>query len=133
MEDGQATEALAKARIAEALQRHIDGFFDGNLKRAADNLEYGRARLYSYTSQTSFPSAEVFDKIKEKWGLDLLSLNGIKDESTASRGRIAEADGQLSLFDHPVSLTNEGVQITLQRKGAAIAVGITISPDVKVA
>jgi hypothetical protein len=126
-------EALAKARIAEALQRHIDDFFGGNLKRAAEDLGYGRARLYSYTSRTSFPGDEVFDKVKEKWALDLLGLDGVKGQPTASRGRVAEADGQLRLFDLPIRLANEGLEITLQRKGAAIAVGITVSPDVKIA
>jgi len=124
--DEQTTPA--KARIAEALQRHIDVFFGGNLKRAAEDLGYKRARFSSYTSQTSFPGAEVFDKIKEKWALDLLSLDGVKSEPTAPG-----ANGQLSLFDRPVRLANGGVEITLQRKGAAISVGMTISPNVKVA
>jgi hypothetical protein len=129
--NGQTTPA--KARIAEALQHHINVFFGGNLKRAAEDLGYKRARFSSYTSQTSFPSAEVFDKIKDKWELDLLSLDGVNGERRASRGGAVEADGQLPLFDRPVRLENDGVQITLQRKGAAIAVGITVSPDVKIA
>jgi hypothetical protein len=131
--EGQLTETPAKARVAEALQRHIDELFDGNLKRAAEDLGYQKQRLYSYTSQTNFPSAEVFDKIKERWAVDLLNVDGVNKEPTVSRSRASEAHGQLSLFDNPVRLANEGVQITLERKGAGIAVGIMILPDVKVA
>ena len=131
--NGQPTETTAKARIAEALQRHINELFDGNLKRAAEDLGYERRRLRSYTSQTSFPGAEVFDKIKERWAVDLLNIDGVNDEPPVSPTRISEAHQQLSFFDQPVRLANDGVQITLERKGPAIAVGIMITPDVKVA
>jgi hypothetical protein len=124
------TEKDAKARIAEVLRRHIDDLFSGNLKRAAEDLGYERQRLQSYISETSFPGAEVFDKIREKWGLDLLNINGARQQPPTEPYRFSE---QLSLFDYPVRLANGGVELTLERKGAAIAVGITISPDVRVA
>jgi hypothetical protein len=124
------TQRDAKARIADVLRSYIDDFFTGNVKRAAEDLGYERQRLQSYLSETSFPSAEVFDKIMEKWGLDLLNVGDPKPHTTAGAHRFSE---QLSLFDYPVRLVNEGVEITLERKGAAIAVGIAISPDVRVA
>lgn len=127
------TLASAKARVAKALQRHVNDRFSGNLKRAAEDLGYDRQRLYSYTSNTSFPSAEVFDNIKGKWALDLLNVDALNHSQTASPGKAPEADSQFSLFDPPVRLTNEGVEIILERKGAAVEVRMKISPDVKIA
>jgi hypothetical protein len=133
MVDDQTPETLARARVAEVLQRHVNDRFGGNLKRAAEDLGYDRQRLYSYTSKTSFPSAEVFDNIKEKWALDLLNIDAINHTQAASPGRAPAADNQFSLFDPPVRLTNDGMEIVLERKGAAVAVRIKISPDVKIA
>jgi hypothetical protein len=87
--------------------------------------------MYTYISGRSFPSDEVVDRIQETWGLDLLNIDALP--KTPPAVSLSELERQLSLFDPPVRLTNEGVEIVLERKGAAIAVGITISPDVKVA
>jgi hypothetical protein len=119
----------AKGRVAEVLLQYVRRHFRGNLAEAAADLGYERQRLYSYTSQTSFPSAEVFDKVREKWNLDLLSLS--PPEQLAESG-VTIAD-QWSLFEHAVRLKNEGMEIVLERKGPGIAVQISVSPDVRIA
>lgn len=134
MRDGQPPGTQAKARVAEVLLRHVNDRFKGNLKQAAEALGYERQRLHSYTSQASFPSAEAFDNIKEKWDLDLLNLSPPNHVPTAGPPDEAPmVNHEPSLFDPPVKLKNEGVEIVLARKGPAIAVRIAISPDVKIA
>jgi hypothetical protein len=130
--NGHLTEA--KARVAAVLQRYVDAHFDGSLQRAGQTLGYDRRRIYTYTSGRSFPSDGVMDRIKERWGLDLLNIDAGPNHCPAvSPAKASEEERQLSLFDFPVRLANEGVEIILERKGAAIAVRIGISPDVKVA
>ena len=132
MGDGHLTEA--KARVAAVLQRYVDAHFDGSLQRAGQTLGYDRRRIYTYTSGRSFPSDGVMDRIKEQWGLDLLNIDaGPNHIPAVSPAKVSEEERQLSLFDFPVRLANEGVEIILERKGAAIAVRIGISPNVKVA
>ena len=132
MNNGHLTEA--KARVAAVLQRYVDAHFDGSLQRAGQTLGYDRRRIYTYTSGRSFPSDGVMDRIKEQWGLDLLNIDAGPNHGPAvSPAKASEQERQLSLFDFPVRLANEGVEIILERKGAAIAVRIGISPDVKVA
>ena len=124
----------AKARVAAVLQRHVDKHFDGSLQRAGQSLGYDRRRMYTYTSGRSFPSDGVVDRIKEKWGLDMLNIDADPHSvAAASPNKASERKSQLSLFDIPVRLANEGFEITLERKGAAIAVRIGISPNVKIA
>jgi hypothetical protein len=134
MQIGRSAGALARKRVATALLRHVQAHFGGNLQRAALTLGYDRRRLHSYTSERSFLSDEAVDKIKETWGLDLLNVDAVPDAGpTASSVKWSAVEGQLSLFDPPVRLANEGVALILERKGAAIAVSITISPDAKIA
>lgn len=132
MYNGHRTEA--KARVAAVLRRYVDDHFDGSLQRAGQTLGYDRRRMYTYTSGRSFPSDGVVDRIKEQWGLDLLNLDaGPNHVPAASPAKASEKERQLSLFDFPVRLANEGVEIILERKGAAIAVRMGISPNLKVA
>jgi hypothetical protein len=123
-------ETSARARVAKALRRHVDGHFNGNVKRAAEDLGYERQRLHSYLSKASFPGADVFDTIKQKWALDLLNVDS-SDEGQLG-ARTSEDGRQLSLFD-PIRLVNDGVTIVLERKGAAVEVGIAISPLMRLA
>jgi len=131
MANDSLVEGHARDRIAEVLLRHIARSFGGNEKRAAEDLGFYRQRLHSYISKTSFPGADVFDIIREKWGLDLLNVDA-GSPGALSNGEVSKVDRQLSL-DLPARLANAGLEIVLERKGAGIAVGITISPDVEVA
>jgi hypothetical protein len=128
MRGGATHESSAKTRIAEVLRKHILDIFDGNTTRAAEHLGITKQRLNSYTSCTSFPGADLIDAIKEKWNLDLLNING---NGHAAIPMMAQVDRQLSLFDQPIKLANQGVEIVLARKGAGIAVAVTISPNLK--
>jgi hypothetical protein len=123
-------EGSTKDRIAEALRKFIEKKFGGNEKRAAEDLGYNRQRLHSYISRANFPGDEVFDLIRQRWALDLLNIDALNKTRTRPSRRTSEAPRQIDL---PVRLANEGVEIVLERKGANIAVGIKISPDVKVA
>jgi len=120
--NGHLTEA--KARVAAVLQRYVDAHFDGSLQRAGQTLGYDRRRIYTYTSGRSFPSDGVMDRIKEQWGLDLLNIDAGPTAAPRFTAKASEEERQLSLFDFPVRLANEGVEIILERKGAAIAVRI---------
>ena len=131
MADDSASETHAKARVAEAIRRHVDQRFGGNLKRAAEDLGFERQRLYSYTSRANFPGSDVFDVIKEKWALDLLNVDTPTVPATLGRDELADSGQLRLLFDPPVRLANEGVEIILEQRGPAVSVSITVSPDVR--
>lgn len=123
--------AEARARVAEALLRHIAEHYQGNASKAARVAKIPKGVLHSYTSATSFPSAESVEKILKKWKLDLLSLPPRKIGRRGAHQMGAAA--KLSRFDAAIRLKNEGIKIAMKRKGAGIAVGIRISANMKLA
>jgi hypothetical protein len=121
------------SKVAEALKGYVRDFFLGDATRAAKDLGISKQRLNSYTSRTSFPPPEVFDRVRERWNLDLLSIGAVPNRPPEAPTPGASSARKLSLFDQPITLTNAGVKIVLERKGAAVAAEITVSRKLKTA
>jgi DNA-binding phage protein len=124
------TKELRKA-VAREFRRVIDQRYPCAAKAAAD-LGISRQRLQRYLDRKATPHSDLLLLAMKKWGIKLRCFE-VEFSENAFREKTAEAllpAPQASLFDEPLSLRNDRLQVRLARKPAGV---LKISLEVKLA
>jgi DNA-binding phage protein len=111
------TKELRKV-VAREFRRVIDERFPSAAK-AADDLGISRQRLQKYLDRKATPHSDLLLLAMKKWGIRLQCFE-VEFSQGAFQGKTAEeAPGpqQLDLFDEPLTLRSERVELRLARKG----------------
>ena len=122
-----------KVQLAENLKGFIRSNFETESEAAA-SLGIGKQRLNSYTHAKSLPGADLIDEIRRKWKFDPITGESVGREKVdqlakdASRGAL-----QLNLFDQPVTLSNDQLTVSIQRKGQGLEVRLRVSQHARIA
>ncbi len=114
------TKELRKA-VAREFHRIIDERFPSAAK-AADDLGISRQRLQKYLDGEATPHSDLLLLAMKKWGIRLQCFDVEFSQSSfqAKTAEEAPRPPQLSLFDEPVALQNERVELRLARKAGGI-------------
>jgi hypothetical protein len=116
----------AASLVGERLRGYVASHFGSNAAAAAD-LNISRSRLSSYTRDKAFPKAYLIDRIWEKWKLDLLGGEVSAKSRRAPPQNQPSAFQQMNLFEDPITLKNDQVTVTIQRKGPSLEVRLEMS------
>lgn len=103
--------------VAREFRRVIDQRYPSAAK-AADDLGISRQRLQKYLDRKATPHSDLLLLAIKKWGIRLQCFE-VEFSQGAFREKTAqEAPGprQLNLFDEPLTLRNERVELRLARK-----------------
>lgn len=122
------TKELRKA-VAREFRRVIDQRYPSAAKAAAD-LGITRQRLQNYLERKATPHSDLLLLAMKKWGIKLRCFE-VEFSESAFREKTAEEllpAPQLSLFDEPLSLRNDRLEVRLARKPAGV---LKISLEVK--